>query len=169
MKLLITLTFVVSSFFSLAQTQNLASGSSCTCLPGYTVCQADAMFMSCCTCCQPGSSCGAWSAFGLCGCKCESTASLVNYSEVKFYPIQYEKFMDYLEQNNIGTAKFRGYAQTAVAGKSTITGAVVGYDYVTLPGTDAKNFSEPYIAEMKELMKNPKISAILDTYLNKKN
>ncbi|MDB5201839.1 MAG: hypothetical protein JWQ27_1248 [Ferruginibacter sp.] len=165
MKKLIVFALILISTLSYAQTAGRLEGTAtCTCQPGYTICQASSLFMSCCTCCQPGSSCGSWTAFGLCGCICESTSSKRG-SEVKFYSEKYDAFMDYLDRNNVASADFRVYANTAKAGKLLKTGDAGTANYVVLSAEDNKAFSDQYIADMKRLIADPRVSQLIDTYL----
>jgi hypothetical protein len=169
-KVLIVLATFLSSNLIIAQTTSKVAAN-CTCQPGYTVCSADATFMSCCTCCQAGSSCGSWTAFGLAGCKCENTAtgnkSVIN-STVKFYFNKYNDFMNFLDKNKISSTSFRNFAAPPQLNKTINRGATTDQDYIVLEGDELKSFTDAYISDMKILSKDPNIAPLLDLYLNKK-
>lgn len=90
----------------MAQLTNSSGGSSCTCQGSESLCSANAMFMSCCTCCQPGSSCGSWTGFGLAGCACEDTQPSKN-NQLILNPVKFQDFLAFCDENRIPTQDLR--------------------------------------------------------------
>ena len=168
MKKLLSLVFTIISLAGFSQQSNLASGSgtTCSCQPNYTVCQASALFMSCCVCCQPGSSCGSWSAFGICGCGCESTGTFAN---ITLYPNKYGEFMTYLEKNNISTVKLREYFSVVISGSPLFKGDTPQNDFIMITDyTRVRVFTDAYQNDLRNLVKNSEVSNLVNTFLNKK-
>ncbi len=168
-KIIIVVVFLFTKITGFAQTPAPNFASTCSCKANQSVCSADALFMSCCTCCTPPASCGSWTAWGLCGCKCETvTNGAVVHSEVKFYLNRYNDFMTYLSQNKVVTDRFQQYFKAAILNKPINKTTNASSDYVVLQGNDLATFTNAYLADMKEISKDPGTAALLDAYLNKK-
>ncbi|MEI6598193.1 MAG: hypothetical protein WCL22_04045 [bacterium] len=166
-KIIVVISFLIIKVGSFAQSSNVMTGSSCTCKDGQAICSAETWLMSCCTCCTPPASCGSWTSWGLCGCKCESAANnVVINSEVKLYLNKYADFMNFLLINNIDATKFQQYFKNAITNKPVIKAANVINDYVVLQGNDLSTFTTAYLADMVALTKDPKVASLLVAYLH---
>jgi hypothetical protein len=167
-KIIIIVSFLIIKLTSFAQSTNVIVGSSCTCKEGQAICTAETWLMSCCTCCTPPASCGAWTSWGLCGCRCESASAsgVTINSEVKLFVNKYAEFMNFLTKNNIASDKFQQYFTTATSNKSVNKTANASTDYIVLQGTDLSTFTSSYLADMKELAKDPKVASFIVAYLH---
>lgn len=161
MKKIITIAILVLTVYTgYAQNEGkvvVGSGNtSCTCQEGYTICQASSLFMSCCTCCQPGNSCGAWSAFGLCGCGCNKVTQGSSKGEVRFYKEKYVIFLRSLQELGYNTTALSNYAESITLNRLAKTLDVAGVKLVYYSYKDAEidslsGFSDYHIKIMKEL------------------
>ncbi|HPH84094.1 MAG TPA: hypothetical protein PLC48_01495 [Ferruginibacter sp.] len=171
MKYVFLLILVAGSFLSKAQVNNKTTGSNCTCLPGNSICSADATFMSCCICCQAGSSCGSWTAFGFCACKCENTGTgsgsttSSTIRNIRFYGGKYSEFINYLDLNKVPTSKLKELAKNVTEGKMLNKSNVEnGKDFYILSDDD-NPFIDAYVAEMKILTKNATYASLVEAFL----
>jgi hypothetical protein len=163
--------FSFFSFFCIGQESGKAIAiTSCSCKPDQTLCQAESLFMSCCFCCQPGNTCGSWTAFGLCGCRCENASqpteskSMNNINPVKFYFDKFSDFLNYLDLNKIPTMNFRNYAKKILVGKQLQKDSK-GNEYYRIEGDELKNFTDSYLNDMNMLILSKTNSALIASYL----
>lgn len=166
--------FIVLSLFWGLGSFKLIAGSSCTCQPGQTVCQADGGLMSCCTCCQRGSSCGAWSGFGLAGCSCENTSHVSSYggyggfgstANVILYKAATEKYIGHLKGNGIDVSKIQQAYDGLITGLKTQIDNERG-EFVNPSPASATKFGDIYFAEMERICKNDTHRKIIEAYIN---
>jgi hypothetical protein len=74
--------------------------------------------------------------------------------------------MSFLTKNNIASDKFQQYFTTATSNKSVNKTANASTDYIVLQGTDLSTFTSSYLADMKELAKDPKVASFIVAYLH---
>ena len=74
--------------------------------------------------------------------------------------------MDYLDKNEVNTSTLRNYSDNAVTGLTVVNGTTARDSYVVLPESTISSFSDSYINEMKKIMQDSRVSAIVNTYIN---
>jgi hypothetical protein len=171
MKKVLLLMMVMWSAFSYAQQERILLAeadlpSDCACLPGYSVCKAESVFMSCCMCCEPGSSCGAWTAFGLVGCRCEKTAT-TGTAKIWFYPNKFDAFLSFLDKYRIDRGELSALVEKTLEGTTLYeVRDNPAKTYVAFTVEQSKTFSEAYLAILKPLLEREDQKELIENYIN---
>ena len=74
--------------------------------------------------------------------------------------------MIFLTKNNIASEKFQQYFTTATLNKAVNKTANAATDYVVLQGIDLSTFTNAYLANMKEVTKDPQVASLIVAYLH---
>jgi hypothetical protein len=161
---MVAISFFCSNRLFAQQAANVTSysGVSCACGGSQTVCSANTFFMSCCICCEAGRSCGAWSAFGICSCACESTSATV----VIFHDA-FVEFLSALASKGASTKSITADYQNLISGALSKFTIDQNEKYFILDPSKAKQFAERTKNTMMDLVRDQNISTFVQQYLTK--